>query len=110
MDTENKKDAAEALDVSAGSGLHWPCPNNCLSWCRTDGSKTNHHPRCEYVDESLIDVWRVTISPGDKGGCICGSEAEAREMAGDDPEEPMTITKERMHREIFENLPDFAGF
>lgn len=72
--------------------------------------QTNHHPRCEYVDESLIDVWRVTISPGDKGGCICGSEAELLEMAGNDPAEPMTITKERMHREIFENLPDFAGF
>lgn len=92
---------------------HWPCPNNCMSWCReiTIGAPmTNHHPRCEYVDESLIDVWRVTIYPGDKAGCICGSEEEAREMAGDDPDEPMTITKEKMHREVFENLPDFVGF
>lgn len=96
--------------------LYWPCPNNCDHWCRSDicmkdgqiQPMTNHHPRCEYVNESLIDVWRVTVNPGEKGGCICGSEAEAREMAGAD--EPMTITKEKMHREIFENLPDFAGF
>ena len=88
---------------------HWPCPNDCLSWCRTDGSKTNHHPRCEYVDESLIDVWRVTI-PGESTGCICGSEEEAKALAGDDPDEPMEITKIKMHREIYENLPEFGGF
>lgn len=57
-----------------------------------------------------MDVWRVTILPGDKGGCICASEEEAREMAGNDPEEPMTITQEKMHREIFEQLGDFNGF
>lgn len=37
---------------------NWPCPNNCLSWCRVPPPlhgnpepDTSHHPRCEYVAE-----------------------------------------------------------
>lgn len=96
--------AAAGSTLAVGSALHWPCPHGCLNWCRTDGSMTDHHPRCEYVDESLIDVWKVSYDgrhyytdrdPADEPEVLCGDEV---------------ITKERMHREIYENLPDFAGF
>ena len=89
---------------------HWPCPNNCLNWCRTDGSKTNHHPNCEHVDASLIDVWRVS-----SGGSsyVTHDEADAKEASicyTDDEHWPVTVTKEKMHREIYEQLPEFEGF
>jgi hypothetical protein len=70
---------------------------------------TNHHPRCEHVDASLMDVWRVCV-PGESGGCIVDDEKQAREMATEDPDAPLEVHHQRMHREIFENLPEFAGF
>lgn len=71
---------------------------------------TNHHPKCEHVDASLIDVWRVNV-PGESGGLIVDSEAAAIDAARDETgEEPLEITKEKMHREIYENLPEFGGF
>lgn len=114
MSGEITSEKGQSKSVGTGDGsAFWPCPHNCHLWVRgitLEKAMTLHHPNCEHANATLIDVWRVTIDPGDKGGCICGSEAEAREMAGDDPAAPMTITKEKMHREIFENLPDFAGF
>ena len=83
-----------------GSALFWPCPNNCLMWCRTDGSKTNHHPRCQHVDASLIDVWRVSY---DGASYVLA----ARPLPTHHEE---TVTREKMHREIYENLPEFGGF
>jgi len=91
------------------STLHWPCPNDCLSWCRTDGSMTNHHPRCEFVDESLMDVYSVRI-PGEQHGCATHCEADAHNMAQEDPDAPLEVVKIKMHREIYENLPEFNGF
>lgn len=90
---------------------------DCFSWCRTDirfkdGKPlpmTRHHPRCVRVDESLMDVWRVQ-TPGDAGGLIADSEEQAREIAIEDPEAPLEVTPQKMHREIFERLPEFAGF
>lgn len=114
QETQSKTDGpAETLALAPGSPL-WPCPNHCENWVRCEAidlrkPMPNHHSQCEHYNSSLIDVWRVTV-PGEKGGCICGSEEEAREMAGDDPDAPMDITKERMHREVFENLPEFCGF
>ena len=63
---------------------------------------TNHHPRCEYVGETLIDVWKVSIAGT---GYYIDQEPNPDEIG-----ENETITKERMHREIFVNLPEFAGF
>lgn len=71
---------------------------------------TNHHPNCEHVDASLIDVWRVSI---DGAGYTTDSEANADEavaLYAEDPDSVPTITKERMHREIYEQLPEFEGF
>ena len=94
------------------AAAHWPCPNHCEGWCRTDfRPMTNHHPRCEYVDKSLIDVWRVTI-PGEGGGCLFDREECAKAFADEnsEPNEPLQINKEKMHKEIYDNLDEFAGF
>lgn len=88
------------------------CPNNCLNWARIFNPAepmTNHHPNCEFVNDSLIDVWTVRI-PGEKGGCVTDNESDAKAIAGEDPHAPMEIIKSRMHREVFEALGEFAGF
>ena len=92
----------------------WPCPNKCMTWCRDDvrliGTRlkpmTNHHPRCEHVDASLIDVWKVSDG---SSSFYTDNEAEARSMSLDDGP-ALTVTAEKMHREIYENLPEFDGF
>jgi len=90
----------------------------CESWARTgfDPYKiktrtgiplvTNHHENCPHYNDSLIDVWKVS-----DGFCSCYvlTEQDARETVGDEGE-GMTATKEKMHREVFENLPEFDGF
>lgn len=90
----------------------WPCPHNCINWCREwsfNQPDTRHHQRCEYVDTSLMDVWRVQ-TPGDPGGCIVSSERQAREMATEDHGASLEVTPQKMHREIYERLEEFAGF
>lgn len=66
---------------------------------------TNHHEDCPRYNDSLMDVWKVTV-----GGisAYMDNEPDARETAGEDTE--ATVTKEKIHREIFENLPEFEGF
>ena len=84
--------------------LDLPC--DCRTWARIyDGihdKGTNHHPRCPRVDDSLIDVWRVEY---DGAHYYETSEPDRAEMH---PEE--VVTKERMHRELFDRLPEFTGF
>lgn len=111
--SENQSAAASTQDVR-GSGLSvasgsalWPCPENCHLWPRgitPNEPMTLHNPRCSHVDSTLIDVWRVAydgrhyitdLDPADEPEILCGDE---------------TITKGKMHREIYENLPDLAGF
>ncbi len=70
---------------------------------------TNHHPNCPHVDDSLMDVFSVRI-PGESSGCVTHCEADAHRMAGEDPTAPLEVVKVKMHREIYENLPEFAGF
>lgn len=86
----------------------------CQHWCRDGrgviriGDKylaSNHHPNCPHYNDSLIDVWRVSDG---SSTCYVDNEQDARDSVGD--EEGMTVTKEKMHREIFENLPEFEGF
>ncbi len=93
---------------------HWPC--DCINWCRRvefkDGKPvphTAHHPRCEHVDASLMDVWRVQI-PGEETGCITHCETDAHRMAAEDPHAPLEVVPLKMHREIYEHLGEFAGF
>lgn len=92
----------------------WPCPQRCDLWPRgiVPGQKlTNHHPDCTYVDASMIDVWTVRL-PGATGGCIHDNEADAVEMVKNESnaDDPLEIVRGKMHREIFDNLPEFDGF
>jgi len=92
----------------------WPCPHRCDRWARCvsiDLAKPmpNHHPRCEHFNASLIDVWSVRI-PGEDSGLIVDSEQNAREIANEDPHAPLDVVPLKMHREVYENLPEFAGF
>lgn len=74
----------------------------CMNWCRLGGPLTNHHPNCARYNDSLIDVWKVSFD---------GSYYYTDREPGDDElwgEE--VVTKEKMHREIYEELPEFQGF
>ncbi len=92
----------------------------CANWARTDLSHAlksrdgiplapNHHPDCTHYNESLMDVWKVTCC-GSR--CYVDSEVAAKEMQSleEAGEDPVTVEKFRMHREIFENLPEFQGY
>lgn len=88
--------------------MHWPCPHNCHLWVRgitPNEPMTRHHPNCEHVDESLIDVWKVSDG---SSSYYDTDEATARHEAEECDD--VTITKVKMHREIFENLREFDGF
>lgn len=81
----------------------WPC--NCINWARVEtitGPLPNHHPRCLHYNDSLIDVWRVSY---DGGGYVTDTEPNP-----DDLENGETVTREKMHRECYEQLQEFAGF
>lgn len=73
----------------------------CIYWARTDGFLTTHHPNCEHYQKGLIDVWKVTV---DGKSCYVEKEQDAIDTKGDDHK--AVITKERMHREIFDRLPN----
>lgn len=96
----------------AGGSAHWPC--ECRNWCRCEPidlkrPMPNHHHACQHYNASLIDVWRVQ-TPGDAGGLIVDDEAVARQVAAEDPDAPLEVTKERMHSECLEQLGEFAGW
>jgi hypothetical protein len=105
MCDEERVEEPSSLAPVAGSEP-FMCP--CNTWVRTDGKLTNHHPNCARYNDSLIDVWRVSI-PGETTGCICDTEEDAKAFIDGDPE-AYEITKIQMHRELVENLPDFDGF
>ena len=90
----------------------WPCPNNCHLWVRCIDLRKpmpNHHPNCEHHNASLMDVWSVRI-PGEDHGCVTHCEADAYTMAMEDPDASLEVVKIKMHREVYENLCEFAGF
>ena len=74
----------------------------CDNWCR-DASDllTSHHHRCKHYTDSLIDVWRVT--------CDGATYVTDEEEDTDDVQHGDIVTKERMHLEIYEQLPEFEG-
>lgn len=91
----------------------------CQHWCghwfgptpirNNDGIPipTNHHPNCPHYNDSLIDVWYAEI---DGNKCFCEDEQSCREIVGEEGLETATISQIKMHREVFENLPEFDGF
>lgn len=92
----------------------------CQNWARADISPykirrrdgtplvTEHHPNCPHYNDSLMDVWKVTH---DGQSCYMDNERDANDAADADVGgDTISIVKERMHREVFENLPEFDGF
>lgn len=87
----------------------------CVHWCRENVNLkylTNHHENCPHYNDSLMDVWKVSFG---RSHCYVENEQDARETAGDEGQEigvdgVIEITKEKMHREVFEHLPEFEGF
>ena len=55
-----------------------------------------------------MDVWKVTH---DGTSCYVDNEQDANDTAGTEASgDTVSIVKMKMHREIFENLPEFDGF
>lgn len=67
----------------------------------------NHHPNCPHYNDSLMDVYKVTV-----GGISAYNEhlQDAKDTAGTEDENEATIECVKMHREVFEYLPEFDGF
>ncbi len=106
-----KSDSTPRVDRS-------PC--DCQNWVRgvmpeqwygrtRDGipRMTNHHPNCPHYNDSLIDVWKMTVNGV---SAYTDSEQDIIDWRQDELDDETTITKEKMHREIFEQLPEFEGF
>lgn len=99
-------------------------PCQCQGWAHTgqnpykittrDGIPLmpNHHPNCSHYNDSLMDVYRH--SKEGKGGCYFERLEEALDSARQEFEYSESlkavITKEKMHKEVFNNLPEFEGF
>jgi len=66
---------------------------------------TNHHLNCPHYNDSLMDVWKVTDGTSTY---YSENEADVREEAAE--YEGLEISKTKIHREIYENLPEFDGF
>ncbi len=120
MKTPNTPDVTEQPEavtaVQCSALLEAPC--ECLNWPRGCGNEkwygrtsdgvplmTNHHPNRKHYNDSLIVVWE--ISDGSTS-CFTDNEQDAREEAQDC--EDVTVTERKMHREIFNHLPEFEGF
>lgn len=83
----------------------------CMNWERTDirmvGGKPvapNHHPNCPHYNDSLIDVWKIEAD----GKTSYTDNQEDAALAPD--EYGATVTAGKMHREVYDNLPEFEGF
>lgn len=81
----------------------------CVSWEREINLKylTNHHPHCRHYNDSLMDVWKVSDGTT---SFYTDNEQDAAAESGVEDGYPAVITKEKMHREVFEHLPEFDGF
>lgn len=86
----------------------------CQHWARAGAEAcingnltTDHHANCPRYNDSLMDVYKVTVDGF--GACYVEDLEVAKDTAGED-EEKATIEAIKMHREIFENLPEFDGF
>lgn len=82
-----------------------PALCECAQWCRAMdlAYATDHHPDCPHYNDSLIDVWKVTV---DGVSCYTDNEQDAGDTAGKD----IIVVALKMHREVFKHLPEFEGF
>lgn len=77
----------------------------CAYWARTDGFITTHHPNCSHYQDGIIDIWRITAN---NKSCYTDKEEDIIEIKNNDP--TVIIIKEKMHREVYEKMPEFDGF
>lgn len=95
-------DSTETLEGVGHQPLVVLC--ECKNWARLfDGihdKGTEHHPNCPRVDDSLIDVWRVSYD----------GSSYVTDIEPDDLPACEKVTKEKMHREIYDQLPEHVGF
>lgn len=66
---------------------------------------TSHTPECPHFNDSLIDVWKVTV---DGVSCYCDNETDANSTAAEDSN--TTVEHMKMHREVLDQIPEFKGF
>jgi hypothetical protein len=91
---------------------------DCTTWARNSISApyhmtgedgllliTNHHERCKHFNDSLIEVWKVSDG---HSSYYDTSEPDAFDIDLDNDE--ITVEKVTMHKEIYDNLPEFDGF
>ncbi len=84
----------------------------CIGWCRSSITPfTNHHPNCPKYNDSLIDVW-VVFEEGKNGGYYDSSKDGAFEVYSEGVHygQNLKIRVEKLHKEIYDNLPEFDGF
>jgi hypothetical protein len=67
----------------------------------------NHHPNCPHYNDSLIDVWKMTVNGI---SAYTDNENDIEDWRQNEFEDETIIIKEKMHKEIFDNLPEFSGF
>ena len=79
----------------------------CALWARTDGKLTNHHPNCPHYNDSLIVVWRFRNADGTS--YVTDREPTCAELI-EASESEITVSREEMHREVYDHLGEFAGF
>ena len=77
----------------------------CIDWCRTEvniDQITNHHPNCDHYNDSLIKVYKISYD----GAYYFDKYLPDLE----DLEIGTIISIEEMHKECYEQLPEFQGF
>ena len=112
MKNKTSNETTNAPAVASGA-LLVAC--GCMDWARAnigapynvrgrDGLPliTNHHPQCEHYNDSLMPVWKATV---DGVSAYCDNLMDAIATGGN-----AVVEEQLMHREIFENLPDFNGY
>jgi len=87
----------------------------CQNWARENGNYypgvkgkdihfviTDHHIGCPHYNDSLIDVWKISFEGQ--------SYYSDKPPISEELENGETVTQEKMHKEVFEQLPEFEGF
>jgi hypothetical protein len=80
----------------------------CVTWARTDGRLTMHHPRCPSFEQSRyvrirMESGGIYVQPANELGSLLDEIKEA------DVGEKWTLELVEMTREEYARLPEFAG-
>lgn len=109
MNTQNQQDGAALAPVAGSQACACKTWARCLPIDLTYPSP-DHHSACPHYNDSLIVVWRVSL---DGSSYVTDDKADADEavaLYSEGADSVPTVTAEKMHREVYENLPEFDGF